>query len=344
MKINFKKLAVWFFLYYIITDVVREIINSGSISKVIAYQLQPRIILLTISVGLIFFLFTLSAYLIFYKRHNKNPFLNNILTTLLAAAIIICLRYIIEEVAFRYLFGFGNYKQGVSLTYYLVDNFYYAFQYCSLGIIYYFWQYSKFKDERTNQLLLEKQQMELDLLRSQTNPHFLFNTLNNIYALVHTNSDKALGAIEKLSSLLRYSLYKTKTDVSLEDEIAQIRNFIDLESIRHKNQPNVKLNIEGLTKSVRIPQFILLPFVENAFKHGKLHSNENPIAISLNISNSILRYSVINEIEDKKKDKVGGLGLDNLKKRLELLYLNKHKFSCKAEHKLYTAQLEIPIE
>ncbi|WP_188374800.1 sensor histidine kinase [Winogradskyella haliclonae] len=341
---NIKKLALSFFLYYLITDVIKEIIESESVTNAFQYHTQPRILALTASIGIIFFLYTLSSYLIFYKWHNKKSFWYNIVLVFFAALLIVAIRYFVEEVGYRYLFGFGNYKKGVSLWYYFFDNFYYVFQYCVLGVIFYFWQYSKDKDERNNQLTMENQRMELDLLRSQTNPHFLFNTLNNIYALVHTNSDNALGAIEKLSSLLRYSLYKTKTDVSLEDEISQIRNFIDLESIRHKNHPNVELNIEGLTKTVRIPQFILLPFVENAFKHGKLHSDENPITINLNISNSILSYSVINEIDDKKKDKVGGLGLDNLKKRLELLYFKNHKFSCKAENTLYTAKLEIPIE
>jgi len=344
MKFDIKKLSLWFFLYYIITDVLREVINSNSFSKALEYNLQPRIIALTLSVGIIFFLFSLSSYTIFYKRHDKTPFWSNLLLIFLIAIGVIGLRYLLEEVVYRHLFGFGNYKEGVSLHYYLVDNFYFAFQYCGLGIIFYFWQYSKYKNERNNQLLLEKQQMELDLLRSQTNPHFLFNTLNNIYALVHTNSDNALSAIEKLSSLLRYSLYKTKANVPLEGEITQIRNFIDLESIRHRNQPNIKFNIEGVTKSVRIPQFILLPFVENAFKHGQLHNEKTPITIHLKITNLTLNYIVTNQIEAKKKDKVGGLGLDNLKKRLELLYLNTYTFSCKAEQDIFTAQLEILIK
>ncbi|WP_299114373.1 sensor histidine kinase [uncultured Winogradskyella sp.] len=344
MKMDIKKLALCFFLYYIVTDVFRGIINSNSFSEALVYNLQPRIIALTISVGFIFFLFTISSYFIFFKRYNKKPFWSNLLITVLIAILIIFLRYFLEEIIFRHLFGFGNYNKDVSLSYYLIDNFYYAFQYCALGIIFYFWQYSKFKDESNSQLLLEKQQMELDLLRSQTNPHFLFNTLNNIYALIHTNSDKALGAIEKLSSLLRYSLYKTKTDVLLEDEISQIRNFIDLESFRHKEEPNLKLNIEGITKGVRVPQFLLLPFVENAFKHGKLHSHNLPITITLDVTDMKIKYMVTNEIEQKKKDKVGGIGLDNLKKRLELLYPKNHMFLCKAGNSAFTAQLEIPLQ
>jgi len=344
MKYDIKKLSLWFLVYYLVTDVIGEIIDTDSISKALEYHVQPRIIALTLSVGFIFFLYALSSYSVFYKWHNKQAFWKNILIIVCSVFVIVGLRYTIEEVLFRSLFGFGNYRADVKLSYYFLDNFYYVFQYCALGIIFYFWQYSKFKDERTNQLLLENQRMELDLLRSQTNPHFLFNTLNNIYALVHIDANKALSAIEKLSLLLRYTLYKTKSVVPLEDEIAQIRNFIDLESIRHKDRPIIDFNIEGLTKNVSIPQFILLTFVENAFKHGKLHSKQQPIQITITVNDSLLTYHVINEIEDKKKDKIGGLGLDNLKKRLELLFPKAHSFSCEAKNSIFKAYLQIPLK
>jgi len=344
MKLNIKKLGLWFFLYYLVTDVFRELIDADSFSKAIQYNTQPNIIALTISGGLILFLYSFSSYSVFFNWHNKKPFWQNIVAIFFSALLIVGLRYFIEEISFRYLFGFGNYRKDVSLWYYYLDNFYYVFQYCALGIIFYFWQYSKYKDERNSQLIMENQRMELDLLRSQTNPHFLFNTLNNIYALVHKDSSKALGAIEKLSLLLRYSLYKTNTVVALEDEISQIRNFIDLESIRHKEAPILKFNVEGITKNVTLPQFLLLPFVENAFKHGKLHNKNQPITIKLKITNSNLSYIVSNEIEEKKKDKVGGLRLDNLKKRLDLLYPNEHIFLCKAKNSLFIAQLEIPLQ
>ncbi len=139
-------------------------------------------------------------------------------------------------------------------------------------------------------------------------------------------------------------MYRTNYGVTIENENCHMRNYIDLESIRNKEIPSLHFNIEAVNKTVRRPQFILLPFVENAFKHGKLHSDSQPISITLKITNSKLEYKVCNEIEDKKKDKVGGLGLDNLKKRLELLYPNTHNFECKSENTLFTAQLEIPLQ
>lgn len=344
MKFEIKKLSLWFIIYYLVTDVIGEMLDAKSFNEVIEYHFQPRIITLTLSVGFVFFLYALCSYAVFYKWHNKNPFWINIIIILPCLVALIGVRYLIEEVLFRSIFGFGNYRPDVELSYYFFDNFYYVFQYCALGIIFYFWQYSKYKDERTNQLLLENQRMELDLLRSQTNPHFLFNTLNNIYALVHVDKDKALNAIEKLSLLLRYSLYKTKTVVPLNDEISQIKNFIELESLRHKDTPNIELHTEGIIEGIQVPQFILLPFVENAFKHGKMHSETQPIAIHIIVEDDQLKYKVLNEVEEKKKDKVGGLGLDNLKKRLELLFPKDYIFDCSAENSVYKAFLQIPLK
>ncbi|MEY8848673.1 sensor histidine kinase [Psychroserpens sp. XS_ASV72] len=343
MKFDIKKLSAWFFIYYVVTDVIGELFDAESISEAIEYHLQPWMIALTLSVSLIFFLYALSSYTIFFKWHSAHSFWQNIIIIICSAAVIVGLRFFIEEIFFRNVFGFGNYKKGVSLSYYFLDNFYYVFQYCALGIIFYFWQYSKFKDERSNQLMLKNQQMELDLLRSQTNPHFLFNTLNNIYALIHKDQDKAQYATEKLSDLLRYSLYSTKKEVALDDEISQIKNFIDLESLRHKEPPQINIKIEGTKPSIQVPQFILLPFIENAFKHGKLQSKTDPIQIHIKATETYLFYEVTNAIEQKEKDKVGGLGLDNLKKRLELLFPKQHHFSCTTNNNIFKAQLQIPI-
>ena len=344
MKFEGKRLALWFLIYYIITDVVRGFLESDSWHEALAYHSSFKILILTFSVGLIFFLITISSYAIFFKGRNRRPFLENIFWVLFVGFDLVTLRYIIEEVAFRLIFGFGNYNEGVSLPFYYLDNFYYVVQYSAIGIIFYFWQYSRFKDQSAHQLLVQNQQMELDLLRSQTNPHFLFNTLNNIYALVHKDADKALGAIERLSQLLRYSLYKTKETVLLEDEIFQVRNLIELESMRHATPPEVDITINVATSALQVPQFILLPFVENAFKHGKLNKGALPITIMIVAKDGYLNYEVRNEVQEKKKDKVGGLGLENLKKRLGLLYPHGASFSFKTERNMFIAQLKIPIK
>ncbi|WP_461586895.1 sensor histidine kinase [Winogradskyella sp.] len=343
MKYQLKQLCIVFILYYLVTDIIKELFDKG-FTNAINYFSQGYIIVLTISVMCVLLLYVMTSYTAFWRFYNKWT-LWKILTVIITVSfIIIGLRYLLEEVLFRTLFGFGNYKGNVSASYYILDNLYYTIQYVILGIIFYFWQYSKYNEQRSNQLLIENQQMELDLLRSQTNPHFLFNTLNNIYALVNIDTDKALSAIEKLSLLLRYSLYKTKANVTLEDEITQIKNFIDLESIRHPKKPQVKLDLKGDISNLKIPQFILLPFVENAVKHGNLQSETTPVTIKISIVENLLQYEVINEIEQKQKDKIGGLGLENLRKRLELLFPKRHSFECKAENGIFISKLKIPLK
>ncbi|MEM9680971.1 MAG: histidine kinase, partial [Bacteroidota bacterium] len=108
--------------------------------------------------------------------------------------------------------------------------------------------------------------------------------------------------------------------------------------------PLVEFKIDGITKNVQVPQFLLLPFVENAFKHGELHSKIQPIEIEIIVSDSGLKYDVVNEIAQKKKDKVGGLGLENLKKRMTLLFPKESTFSCKADNSIFRAHLQIPLK
>lgn len=343
MQFDGKRLTLWFLLYYLVIDVIRRIFESDSLLEVIGSHTTSRILMLTLSAGLFLYLITISSYTVFFRRKSKEYFLVSIFWVLVFGFILVTLRYTTEEVLFRMVFGFGNYKEGVSVLYYYLDNSYYVIQYGAIGIIFYFWQYSRFKDKSTHQLVVQNQQMELDLLRSQTNPHFLFNTLNNIYALVHNDSKKALEAIERLSQLLRYSLYNIKETVPLNDEIVQIRNFIALESIRHAVAPEVDIQLNIQNTTAQVPQFILLPFVENAFKHGKLNREAKPITICIEIQNGKLVYTVRNEIQEKKKDKIGGLGLDNLEKRLRLLYPNEVSFSCKVDGSVFIAQLKIPI-
>lgn len=343
MKYQWKQLSLWFLLFYLVTDIVGSLFDSESISASLEHLLQPNIIFLSFTGGLVFFLYAAYAYFIFKKWHHKQPIWVILPLIFLGSLCIVGLRYLLEEVLSRTFFGFGNYRPDISLTYYFLDNLYYVFQYAGLGIIFYFWQYSRWKEERNHQLETENQKMELALLRGQTNPHFLFNMLNNIYSLVFNQSDRALGAIEKLSSLLRYSLYETKEMVTVEEELSQIKNFIELETMRHSQSPEVKWDIQSGLDQMKLPQFMLLPLVENAFKHGNINSNEHPITIQLSQEGQQLIYSVSNEMSTKQKDGVGGIGVENLTKRLQLLYADRHTFTSNQHDNVYFTQLKIPV-
>jgi len=174
---------------------------------------------------------------------------------------------------------------------------------------------------------LEKQQLqsELNMLKYQINPHFLFNTLNNIYSLVRKKSDKAEDAVLKLSGLMRYMIYDTKEQrVPLKKEIEYVTNFIDLQKMRLKHSENIIYSFEGRVKDQMIAPMILIPFIENAFKHSP-QKEENKICISIKIDENRLGFKVHNKIlSAREREEYSGIGLKNVKKRLDLDYPGKH--------------------
>ena len=174
----------------------------------------------------------------------------------------------------------------------------------------------------TSEMLLEN---ELKYLRSQIQPHFFFNTLNNLYSLTIDKSDKAPDLILKLSDLMKYFLYETgKEFQTLKNEISHIKDYIDIEKLRYDEALKVNFKIDGKTKKVLIKPLILIPLVENAFKHGARNSTKNGyIDITLKATKTLLDFRVENSFEKqtkKIKAQIGGIGLTNLKKRLELNY------------------------
>ena len=174
----------------------------------------------------------------------------------------------------------------------------------------------------TNEMLMEH---ELKYLRSQIQPHFFFNTLNNLYSLTIDKSDKAPDLILKLSDLMKYFLYETgKEFQTLENEISHIKDYIEIEKLRYDENLKVNFNINIKTKKVIVKPLILIPLVENAFKHGARNSKKNGyITIDLNATSNLLDFRIENSFEKptkKIKAQIGGIGLTNLKKRLELNY------------------------
>ncbi|MBB6001514.1 sensor histidine kinase [Arcicella rosea] len=194
----------------------------------------------------------------------------------------------------------------------------------------------------------EKKQIEIDYLRTQINPHFLTNTLNNIYSLTITEDKRNGDAILSLSSLLDYVLYESNQHtISLEREVNFLANFIALEKIRNTKRLEVSFDIEGEIKG-NIPPMILITFVENAFKHsiGDLNS-KCYIKILLKVDNNNLVFEVVNSKSDtsatNRKKTFGGIGLNNVKKRLSTLYPNKHELEIHNQAETYIIQLKLPL-
>ncbi|MFW5701135.1 MAG: sensor histidine kinase [Cyclobacteriaceae bacterium] len=204
-----------------------------------------------------------------------------------------------------------------------------------------------FKKNRLK-LELERKNYESNfaLLRSQINPHFLFNTLHNIDTLIYDNQDKASKSLVKLSDIMRYMLKEAKLDfVELDKEINHIESYLSLEKLRLKNEKFLDFTINGDSKGIKIAPMILIPFVENAFKHCVDSSIENGILIKITIENRKLIFVCENQYDKSEtdKDKVHGIGLETVKKRLDLIYTDKHKLSINSEDSVFKVNLELEL-
>jgi sensor histidine kinase YesM len=193
------------------------------------------------------------------------------------------------------------------------------------------------------QAAIESQQLfaELNLLKQQVQPHFLFNTLNNIYSLANAKSDNTKLAIAKLADMMRYFTEDApKEKIALQKEVAFIQNYIALEQLRILHP--VQLNINFTKENIELPTMLLMPFVENLFKHGIDKTIKNNTATStLVVENGKLKFTVINNIYEQKSG--CGVGLSNLQKRLSLLYNDNYLLTTNTKGNSFEAYMEIPI-
>jgi LytS/YehU family sensor histidine kinase len=202
-----------------------------------------------------------------------------------------------------------------------------------------------FGNERVQrQLESEKKDMEIQFLKSQLNPHFLFNSLNNIYSLAYQKSDKTADAVLKLSEIMRYMIYESNDSwVSLSKEIEYVKSFIELQKLRFKDGAAVELTINGEIDDQPIVPLILISFVENAFKHGVANDPNDPIKINLIANQKILHFSITNKKNNFNKDEMGGVGLNNVERRLQLLYPERYKLNIVNTATHYTSELMLDI-
>lgn len=198
----------------------------------------------------------------------------------------------------------------------------------------------KLKDE----LEKEKTLSEIKLLKSQISPHFLFNTLNNLYSLVQRKSDDAPEAVLMLSDLMRYMLKEnSKEKIELVKEISYVKSYIELQRLRLSNPNIVKSEILIDNATAMIAPMLLIPFVENTFKHADITSENALIEFKLELKNNRLFFSVDNYISNRKKDETTGVGLKNVKRRLDLIYPNKHRLEIKNDGVKFHAELELNL-
>ncbi len=190
----------------------------------------------------------------------------------------------------------------------------------------------------------EKLNTELSFLKSQVNPHFFFNTLNNIYSLAVVRSEKTAPAVMKLSAIMRYILTETQHDlVPLSNEVDFIHNFIDLQKVRLTDKVILNFSAEGYDENLLIAPLLFIPFVENAFKYGVSTKESSNINIEIKTEGHKILFSSVNYIVGSENNLMEntGIGINNVKRRLELMYPGKHKLTTVEKDNYYTVHLEI---
>lgn len=274
----------------------------------------------------------------------NRQFFNAFIYFLLSIAGAVALRYVIEYFVFLPVLHFDNYRGKEWPVYDYVSNvfFYYFPSYFVYGLMYFFGE-NWYKTRQLHQSLeKERATAELALLRSQINPHFLFNAINDIYSLSYHRSDQAPIALLKLSEILRYTLHESKAEqTSLKQEVAYIENVIELQRISAKGNIYVDFDVHGDITRQQIPSLLLIVFVENAFKHGVVNQPEHPANIKLAVDGNKVHFAVRNKKGNFQKDRTGGIGLNNAKRRLELMCTGKYNLHIEDTATYYKVELTL---
>ena len=203
------------------------------------------------------------------------------------------------------------------------------------------------KARAESRLRQEKMKADIDLLRSQINPHFFFNALNNIYAITQRKGDEETGeAVVKLSGLMRHMIYDSgAAEIGLDRELEHVKNFIEVARLKFAPDERVDIALaeKGDPRSVKIAPLLLIPFVENAVKHGLGSRGEGYVHVGVEVEDGRLRFSVINPILDKGKPirEHSGIGLDNVRKRLGLLYPGRHALDVSEADGIFSVELTV---
>jgi len=287
-----------------------------------------------------FYVCYLWVYPNFMKRGKIPQLIGGILVALF---VFVSLRYLIEEVVYRHFFGFHNYDSSTTFRDYFMDNIYWGTSYIVIAGAAWGLVHTFRTEKKTYQLQAEARKAELAFLKSQINPHFLYNTLNYVYALAVPVSDQLAQAVLRLSDLMRYTLNESPDGkVSLARETEYLESYIGLFKMRFEPAFFVNFDQRGITDH-RIASLLLIPFVENAFKHGVVSDPNHPVLISMKVEEEALEFSVQNQINNAHKDRSSGIGITNVQRRLDLIYPDRHELRMDNNGNTYRAVLNINL-
>lgn len=318
---------------------------TGRETQEVTVQSYIRFVIVPLSFMLVFYVnYFLLVKQFLFSKHGWKFFLSNVLLIVATIVLVHLLMHMLPPPEFHHPrqekelkevigFFFGN-----AILYGLVAGLSVAIKMTS--------GWYQVESERRE---LEKSRAEAELqnLKSQLNPHFLFNTLNNIYSLIAFSPERAQEAVHDLSRLLRYVLYESSQQlVLLEKELDFIRNYVELMRIRLPENVELKTEISSIRPEAEIAPLLFISLIENAFKHGVSNNKTSYIHLDIHQNGDLVVCYLRNSYfpKDAEQDKSGsGIGIRNLKKRLALLYPNRHIFSCGVDGDSYYCMLELQL-
>lgn len=280
--------------------------------------------------------------LICKRYYTKDNWLYLTIALVCMIPAFIGIRYVLEEVIWKILFNRSNYNDETTIPFYIADNLGYAVYYIIVGIMLYAIDHMITQQRRVMQLEAEQKETALLALNAQFNPHFLFNSLNNIYALIQTNTFAASEALIQLSGLTRFLTEQKSPLIALKTERNQCEHYLRLQALRFTKPVQIFWDIDDNIGAALIPTFTLLGCLENAYKHGDLHIANRPLRISVHRKNDRLHIEVENVIGAQQKDAGSGIGLANLEKRLALLFPDNHQFYARKILDKFIVEIDLP--
>ena len=292
-----------------------------------------------------FTVYFLNFYLVCPFTLKKKQYFTFILGIIFLIIVFAGIRYLLEEVILFHFTGKHNYfDESRTFIFYTVDNSFFAIKGILYSTLLYIFYESAANQKRVYELEIDYKKAELNFLKSQLEPHFLFNTLNVFYTdLIDTQPDTAKD-IHRLSELLRYVTYEAEHEMMpLKKEIKFIDDYIYLHRKRFEDTMFLEYNLQGNVDIQVVPSLVFIHFVENIFKHGIINDKENPAKLSIKISDKEVIVTTENLISKSEKYNHNGIGKENLRRRLSAIYEENFVFQSEETDGKFTALLKLPL-
>ena len=285
----------------------------------------------------------LAHFMVFRPYFHRRPRWKLLVAIVSLLVFFILFRYLVEEILFPRFLGYGNYYSHITFRYYVIDNVYFGLIRIFIGFVLFLFD-EMFRNLQKQAALRElNRKAELNFLQAQMNPHFLFNSLNNLYSLALDKHPGTADAILKLGDMMRYVTYQREELTGLGKELAYINNLLAIEQLRHDRPLQTVISVSPDTVAAKIPPLLLVPLVENALKHGDLSDPAQPFRLEITKEKNWLRIILLNKISESPAEK-GGIGLTNLRRRLSLLYLpHQYFFSTNTSDDVFKVELKLPV-